>query len=295
MLSAVAVLSVSASLAMAQDLSIEPEPLHPDPVPPKFTFSFVCTAEEEMASGSEIQEALVKWFDLEDVSEVEDFDSGEDLFKGKDATETVSFKVNGKLFAAGLVPTKIPKKDLDYACANSFYWPKASEAVKRHENHLIVLSMGEYETALERMFDLSRAVAAFSECHDSVAVYWGSGSIVHEPKQFRKQLKESGTKMTELPVVLWVGFLRTGIVDGKVDFYTDGMDQLGLREFEVVGSEEKPSDILGFLYGMCQYTMIKGNVIKDGDTVGGSEEHRITTGFAESEIGREGSVILVDF
>ena len=114
----------------------------------------------------------------------------------------------------------IPKDDIDYACANSFYWADAKNTLQQQKAHLIVFVHGKFDSPAEEGMALSRAIAACTECYDSLAVYWGHANIVHKPETIRKLVKNAGTDMGKLPVPAWIGFLRTKGKDAGLDVYT---------------------------------------------------------------------------
>ena len=101
--------------------------------------------------------------------------------------------------------------------------------------------------------------------------------------------------MTGLPTHLWVGFLFARNDDGTIDRYTDGLDVFGVKEVEVIESKRKPSELIDLIGGVAAYQIWVGDKIKDGDTVGGDAKERIKTKFAESEIGREGTVLRIKY
>ncbi len=80
-----------------------------------------------------------------------------------------------------------------------------------------------------------------------------------------------------------------------MNFYTRGLSEFGAKEIEILNSKKKPSEIFEFLSGLCTYLLVKGDVIEDGDTVGGSDEEKIKTKWADSHIGLEGKVIRIEF
>jgi hypothetical protein len=187
----------------------------------------------------------------------------------------------------------IPKDDIEYACANSFLWPSAQETIKDHPAHLVVIATGTFASPAEEALWLSRAICAVSEEYDAAGIYWGHASVVHEPSTFRKLIGDAGVQMEKLPVPLWVGFLRAANEKGGVDVYTDGLDAFGVMECEVINSRRRPSEIIDLLSGLSAYLISKGNVIEDGNTVGGSAEEKIIARHAPSAIGREGKVLQI--
>jgi len=258
-------------------------------------FAFVCLNDLELASEEEWKKSLTKWLDLKSDDQIKEFEMEVEEKKGKGAS-TVSFDVGENAFVVGMMEAPIPKKDIEYACMNSFLWPKAGKVMAKHKSHMIVMCLGEYDSACAKALALSRVIAATSECHNTAGIYWGHADIVHSPDAFRKMIDGASEKMEDIPTLAWVGFLREpGKKEGTVNFYTSGLSEFGAKEVEIINSKKKPSEIMELLGGLSTYLLVKGDVVKDGDTVGGTEEEKIKSKWADSHIGREGKVIRIDY
>jgi hypothetical protein len=112
---------------------------------------------------------------------------------------------------------------------------------------------------------------------------------------FRKLTVDAVKKAQDLPTLLWIGFLRTNHDDGSVSFYTKGLVEFGCMELEIVRSKKKPTDVFGLLHDTAQYLIFTGNVIKNGDTIGGDAEEKIKTRYADSEIDPDRKVIRIEY
>ncbi len=252
-------------------------------------FAFLCLSSDRLPDKEELSRQLNKWLKTTDDSAISELK----IEKGN--ALTVSFQFDGHSFVAGLIDNPIPKPDLDYACGNSFFWPEAAEALSHHSSHLIVTALGDYDKPWQRAMRLSQVMAACIESFDSIGVYWGHASVVHAPEFFLQGMREAEPNVNHLPVELWTGFLRTERDDKSVDMYTDGLDVFGCMEFEIVESKLPMPELFEMLISMSRYVMFNGNVIGDGDTVGGNAEEKIVTHFTSSVIGRKAAVIRLKY
>ena len=253
-------------------------------------FAFVCLKSDKKPDDAALKKSLAGWFSLRSVDDIKAEEPTS--MNGKSVRP---FIIEGRTYMIAQADFPIPKADISYACANSFFWPDAKAALEQQKGHLIVIVQGEFESPAHEGMALSRAIAACSECYDSLAVYWGHANTVQKPESFQNVIRQSGTAVEKLPVPAWVGFLRARNKDGGMDIYTSGLGAFGAMEIEVVGTTQKTSDILGKMTGLSAYLIASGNVIKDGDTIGGSENEKIKTRHAESVIGRKGKVLRVEF
>jgi hypothetical protein len=78
-----------------------------------------------------------------------------------------------------------------------------------------------------------------------------------------------------VPVPVWLRFQLIRQDDGALGMYTLGMRQFGLMELEVERSPMDLEELFEFVSNVAHYLIQSGPVIKDGNTVGGSEEQRI--------------------
>ena len=255
-------------------------------------FAFLCLDSNQVPDLDQVERTLLKWLPVDGSRKISDLEvrqaAGEPI--------AISFTFDGRAFAAGLIDRPIPQADLDYACGNSFFWPGAAGVLGRHSSHLIVTALGDYDHSWQRALRLSEVMAACIEAFEgSLGVYWGHASVVHAPEFFLQGVREAGDEMTSLPVELWTGFLRTERDDKTADMYTDGLDVFGCMEFEIVASQQSMEEMFEMLIGMARYVIFHGNVIRDGDTVGGNADEMITTQYSHSVIGRPSRVVAVDF
>ena len=263
-----------------------PEPKETKKGPP---FAFVLLEKDKLPDEVSLKKALTKVFGKKDAAKIKDIEIDP-------KKKNISFELEGKACMAAVMPRPVPEADINYAVYNSFLWPKAKEVTAKHKFHLIVFALGDFEKPWHRALRLSKVIATCIESFEGVnAVYWGSANIVHEPSAFVDILAESGQTVENLPVSLWVGFLRDYHKDKTVSLYTDGLDVLGAKEFEIVKSKKKMSDLYEFLFNVSLYAAFHGDVVKDGDTLGGSAEERITSKWTDSAIDREGKVVRIDY
>jgi hypothetical protein len=253
------------------------------------TFAFVCLQETTPPQPAALKASLAAWLKVP-ASTVGEPESTTDANR-----RVTSIKIGEHTLMIGLMDRPIPKPDIEYACANSFLWPNAAAELANHPAHLIVIATGKFATPAAQALWLSRAICATSETYKAAGIYWGHASTVHEPKRFREFIRGASTEMEKLPIPAWIGFLRARNDAGGVDVYTDGLDVFGVMECEVINTKQPPGEVIGLLSGLSAYLITKGNVIADGNTVGGSEEEKIVARHSESAIGREGKVLRIEY
>lgn len=262
---------------------------------PPFTHSFVCLKKATLPEQEEVEKAFREAFVLgkDEYLEVEIEANAKEEGETEGYGITVSFDENNFIVARSM-GFAVPKSDIEYACMNSFYWPEAADVLKQSKDHLVVMAINEAEKPKDRALFLGRTLAALANSTDSLAVYYGTGDIVHEPKTYTKLISDKIEEAGDVPAMAWVGFLRSSHKNGTTSFYTRGLSEFGCKEVEVVKSDKNPSEIFELLFGLSQYLIWAGDVIADGDTVGGTEEEKIKVHLKKSQLDRD-KVLRVDF
>lgn len=170
------------------------------------------------------------------------------------------------------MPAPIPTGEAERA-ADSFLWPNGSRFAV-HTSHVVVGSGGTHPDRVGAALALTELAVAALRAFNGTAVYWGSGSITVKRDQFLEFAL--GATREHLPLYLWCRFQVVRPAENRFGLYTIGLRQFDVMELEVDDSAWKPSELLEFAYNMAHYLVQSGPVIKDGDTVGGSDAQRIT-------------------
>jgi hypothetical protein len=257
-------------------------------------FAFVCLASDRMPAPGVLESKLAQHLKVDPavIGKVETITDKAKQPNPGSSVSSVKIAKNEVFIARAAFP--IPKPDLDYACGNSWFWPKAAEELAKQKSHLIVTALGEFPTPVEEGLFLTRVIAACNESYDALGVYWGHATVVHSPEFFLKH--EQTASAEDPPVLLWVGFLRAkGDKEGTTSVFTRGLNAFGRMEIEVVDSPRKASEIFGRVADLSSYLLKKGNVIRDGNTVGSDEKEKITAHHVDSVLDRKGKVLRVDF
>ncbi|MBX9625958.1 MAG: DUF4261 domain-containing protein [Gemmataceae bacterium] len=199
------------------------------------------------------------------------------------------FTVPDGMAFVSLMPAPVPWDDLEGPCETARWWPTAADELRGHTHHLIVSLMGGPGTPLERHVWLTKYVAVVTELTDAAGVYWGAGTVVHQPEAFREL---AAVVSAEDPVApLWVDH-RLWSEDGKTArFATTGLRAFGLPEVEVDRSSWEPGELHDFCSSIVGYVLGRGAAIPDGDTIGRSAAEKVKVVYARSMWEREGEVM----
>jgi hypothetical protein len=191
-----------------------------------------------------------------------------------------------------LMPGPIPWSSLEGPCQTARWWPEAEDVLRNHTFHFIVSLMGGPENPLERHIWLTKFVAAVMELSDAAGVYWGAGTVVHNPKLFC-DLAEVASPDDYMPQ-LWIDMRLWGDEERRVYFATTGLSAFGLPEIEVEGVKWDPRELSEFCENIIRYVIGRGEPIPDGDTIGRSAKEKIKIRHAPSMWERDGPVMRLE-
>ena len=135
------------------------------------------------------------------------------------------FQFRDAQLAVSLMPAPIPWSELEGPCATAWWWPEATKRMKPHKYHFLVALIGGSIEPVERRVIVTNVVSAVVRNTDAVGVYWGEGTLVHEPSQFAQQAVSASPK--NIPGPLWIDVRVERNEDGSLRCFTTGMPRLG--------------------------------------------------------------------
>lgn len=219
--------------------------------------------------------------------------SGESLVSINHGDETVGFLMH--------VPVPIPEREAEVNAAGNFLWPQGEEEAAAHRAHVIVTLAGKGESPVAEAMLVTRLALVALELFDGLGVYWGNASVTNSRELFEQCAREMTD--THLPLPIWLRYqpVRADAADNTADspaeigMYTLGLKQFGLMEIEIDRCGMDLGELFDFVSNLAHYLVMSGPVIKDGNTVGGSEEERILVRYRPSMIDRTRRVYKVIF
>ena len=207
---------------------------------PEAQFAFLCLDNGKIAHPDALKASLVKWFKLKSADEIR-------KFKYKPATRGFSWGIGRSRFVATLELLPIPKGDILYAANNSLHWPGADEKILKHQAHYTITCTSIHRTPWHAALDLTHALAALTETHDTTGIYWGDAAIVHSPESFLHQAKYYVGSEQKIPGSLWIGILFEADKSGSWNIFTDGFSPLGHKDIEIHGSQLKRTELFALI------------------------------------------------
>jgi len=194
----------------------------------------------------------------------------------RDKERLYMFKIGDNKAAILFMPGPIPWQDLEGPCAAAWWWPQATEVMRAHRYHVVVMLLGNGGTAVARHIELGHVAAAVAVNSDAVGIYCGSGGLVRAAAPFVDH--NASLTLEDFDPRFWVDFRTEPNDDGGHRFFTTGLTAFGHLELEIHDTRMPPAEILEFCYGVVSYILAEDVDLQDGETIGrgGDEAVRIS-------------------
>jgi hypothetical protein len=223
-------------------------------------------------------------------------------FMGKSASNinpgeegVFSFDVGDEFVALALMPAPYPASDLDGPLATSWMWPPEPpiDDVKQHQSHLLITLTGGTADVVRRRLLLTAVTALAAKQPGVMAVYWPEGTLVSYPPVFIEMAKSINTPEAP-PLYLWVDLRAIRNEDGTIGLFTTGLTPLGHKEIEIPRIDMEPGELREWLLDIMYYLLANGPVLKHGETIGMTADHKVRIRHCASVFGHPGKVIRLE-
>lgn len=182
------------------------------------------------------------------------------------------FEVEGCTVAVGYMDTPVPNGEAEYFAQSNYLWREAVETTKTHVAHIIVAVLNSNESSpLDRGKLYVKLASSCLKLPNAIGIY--TSGTVFQPALF-VQLAEVMKSEDEFPLLNLIHFGLVGSEAG-VSGYTVGMNLFGKDEIEVIDSQTSPTELRDFLIDIAGYVIEQDVVLRDGETIGFSAEHRL--------------------
>ena len=170
-------------------------------------------------------------------------------------------------------PAPVPNEEAEINAENNWMWEEAVEITKTHKAHIVVAILGDEEDLKSRGLLYTKIMATCCKQEKAIGVF--TSGVVFEPSYYMNAAEM--IRDGELPIFTWVwfGLYRT---ENGLSTYTYGMKAFGKYELEILDADEEVGKLLSFISAIASYILQDDVELKDGETIGLSEEdiHQIT-------------------
>lgn len=180
------------------------------------------------------------------------------------------FEVDDMMLCLSYFDAPVPDKEAEYNAENNYLWPEAVEVTKTHVAQLCIAVLRRNVPVVEAGELFVKGASSCLKQENAIGFY--ASGTVFEPGFYI----EASTVMKEdtLPILNWIYF---GFTRGKQGpgIYTYGMTAFGKDELEILDSRMSPEELSEFLYDVVYYILESDVTLRDGETIGMSEEQKL--------------------
>ena len=187
--------------------------------------------------------------------------------------DSLMFNVNGLLCSVALMPAPLPNNEAEQNAAFNYFWPEAVATVRQHQAHLLVVVMplgNDAATPITVMSLYSKLVCACLADDNALGIY--TSGTVFAPDFYQDMC--NALRHGELPIMAWI-FIGLYGDEGGSNAYTIGLEQFNKMELEILASRHEPNELFTFLCGICDYLIANDVTLRDGETIGFSEDEKL--------------------
>jgi len=191
------------------------------------------------------------------------------------------------------MPAPYPWSDLEGPCATSWMWPKgmaATKVIQPHKTHLLVTMIGGKADRIRRRLLLTAVAALAGQQAGVLGIYWPDSTLVHYPKVFIEMANDLNSPQGP-PLYLWVDYRVFRNADGTFGMFTTGLSAIGFMEMEIPSVAMEPGELRQWGMNISYYLIENGPVLKDGNTIGATEEAMFRIRHVPSSHGAQGLVM----
>lgn len=187
--------------------------------------------------------------------------------------DTMVFDVEGYMTVISLMPAPVPAGEAEYYAKSNYFWKGAVDAASEHRAHIMIAVTGGGEKDSFAAGKLFVKVAASCLKQENATAIYTSGTVF-APDMYCEVAADMNTGDDYYPVLDWIYFGLYQTEKG-MNGYTYGMTAFGKDEIEVVESTASPAELHEFLFDMACYVLYDDVLLKDGETIGFSEDEKL--------------------
>jgi hypothetical protein len=203
-----------------------------------------------------------------------------------EADGAAAFTLGDAAVSIGLVPDHVVEAEgaAPYSLATlGERWTRGPQPA-----HLLVFARQDAPGTAASMAAFCRLAAAVASASGAAAVYFGGGHVTHGPDFLVAAARG------EAPMVLVWNGLSVIEADGRLQFLSLGMQQLGLPDLLLTVPADRGNDgfdcFVAFLDGLAD----RGEPFPDGDSIGRTEDEVLPIRYVESPVDPAMQVWRVD-
>ena len=200
--------------------------------------------------------------------------------------EAVVFNVGEMMVACSLLPSPVPNKEAEEAAKRNVFWKDGADRVGEHNAQVLLAIMNKFD-ALDQALLFAKVASCLLKLENASGIY--KAPTCYEKQfyiNFANSIKDDALPM---PILIHAGMY---LAKSGLCAYTSGLRVLGYEEMEVINSQLQPDQVIGMLYAISEYVVSEEVTLKDGETIGFTDEQKIPIAVSKG-VSVEGETIKI--
>jgi hypothetical protein len=207
----------------------------------------------------------------------------------EEAPGRLVLSIEGRKAAVSLVAEPVPHEELAQATAAAWYWPEAAIVLGGHRAQALLGVEAESSRRVDAGMLLTAQAAAVAEAAGGLGVQWTAAGLFHSTEAVATYARQMDS--AQLPLYVWIDFHVYRDPEGNFSLTTRGLEAFGSLEIEVAQSSLDPQSLIGRVYDIAHFVLEKGVLLRDGETIGVTQDERIAISVGPSREHLEKKVI----
>lgn len=184
---------------------------------------------------------------------------------------TIVFEADGFTLALSFVDAPIPDREAEHFAQANYLWKEAAQITSTHVSQIILAVFTRSGSSLDSAKLFTKLAASCLKLPNAIGIY--TAGTVFQPEMYI-EMTEIMKEENILPLLNLVHFGLVGTETGS-GAYTYGLRAFGKDEIEIIDSQATPSELRDFLINITDYVLEYNVTLRDGETIGFSEEQKL--------------------
>ena len=166
------------------------------------------------------------------------------------------------------------------------FWKDGTDRVGEHNAQVLLAIMNKFD-ALDQALLFAKVASCLLKLENAIGIY--KAPTCYEKQfyiNFANSIKDDALPM---PILIHAGMY---LAKSGLCAYTSGLRVLGYEEMEVINSQLQPDQVIGMLYAISEYVVSEEVTLKDGETIGFTDEQKIPIAVSKG-VSVEGETIKI--
>lgn len=172
----------------------------------------------------------------------------------------------------------MPLQAVEQGGMRNYLWESAVEVGRRHTYHVAISIVEGPGNPLEEGMLLAKLLSVATEQEGASAVY--TNGVLYEADKFHEETETLRDDMLPMANIIWVDMDFEE--DGTISLSTSGMELFNQLNVELLHCPWDPEKAWNYILSVADYILTSDKQVKDGDSVGRTNEEQLTVHIKDS-------------